>query len=518
MWHLMACLRCSLQQLPAIRIVIVVLMLTTGSPDASGASDRDQTLVEGLCQRSLFRQAQLLCLDGIDQAADEPDQQADWYKLLFKTYAQQALNSSAKSRDQIWKAAEQQWTRFQQHPVSSLRPDVELQYRLIELAQGELLALAVDLTPDRTAALQAATNHLRSVARALDALAGSIATLQRPTSEQGSLTKRDLQQLHALIEYKSGEALRQQAMCYPVGSPDYIHLLSQAMRRFDSLARLAGDSDLTQRSQLAEVDCHRRLGNLSDAAQGIERLSEAPLDNELRAQLLIQQAELLINRRAARRAIELLNKYVIQADPPAEGPSVAQAELTTIRAYLELAREASKLGNDELVKQWQSLALRLVQQMEQKRSPYWVHLAEREIRAIRPGSSEVADIDVLERAAAGQYRRQLFVEAIETYQRAAELAMKLKDPDRAFDLGFQAAAIAYKQDQFQQARDEFRRLALANPSNIRADQAAPVGHHQCRQAGETIASRIRGVRIATSRTLAALDACPICESSSPVAR
>ena len=436
-----------------------------------GAAEPNTLLVKGLCQRSLYRQAELLCLDGIKQSVDEPNQQADWYKLLFNTYAEQALNSPASTRDAIWKAADKQWKLFQQIPVNPQRPDVELQYHLIGLARGELLALAIDLSNNRTLAVQNATAQLRQTSQALNELAESVAGQQRSPSAKGRLSSRALQQLHALIEFKLGESLRQQAFCYPPGSPDYVHLIAQAVRRFDSVARLAGKSDLTIRSQLAEIDCHRRLGNLTEAQQGIEQLANIDLSQELRERQIIQQAELLIEQKAARQAIDLLEKKLIQAKGSDDRPTVAVAELSMLRAYLALARIASTSGNDKRAEQWQSAALRLVQKMERMRTPYWIHLAQREISTIRPGATGFADVDVLERTAARQYQRDQFEEAIATYQRAAELAQELNDHNRSFDLAFQAAAIQYKQNDFTAARDAFRRLAKQHPDNIRASQA-----------------------------------------------
>ncbi|MDG2381736.1 MAG: hypothetical protein P8N76_08675 [Pirellulaceae bacterium] len=458
---------------PRLLTAIVFCAATTLAclPTTVGGTERDDLLVKGLCQRSLYRQAELLCLDEIKQSAGKPQQQADWYKLLFKTYAQQALNASESARESIWKAAGEQWDRFQQEPIDPQRPDIELQYRLIELARGELLASAIDLSNNRAQAVRNATAQLRQTSQALEKLAESVATQQRTASAKERLSSRALQQLHALIEFKLGESLRQQAFCYPPDSPDYVHLLTQAVRRFDSVARLAGSSELTRLSQLAEIDCHRRLGNRAETRQGIERLSNADLSQELREKLIIQQAELLIDRQAARQAIDLLEKNLFQAKGSEDRPTLALAELSILRAYLALVRTASTAGHDNRAQQWQSSALRLVRKMEKTRTPYWAHLAQREISTIRLRATGFADVDVLERTAATQYRRDQFEEAIATYRRAAELAQQLNDQNRSFDLGFQAAAIEYKQHEFAEARNAFRQLAIQHPDNIRASQA-----------------------------------------------
>lgn len=459
------------RNLGRILIVLFIVLSVLGTNLRSGFSyEHDERLVKGLLQRSLYPQARLLCQDAIGTHTDNAQRQADWYGLLFRTYADEYLNSPPEQQTKILADAQRDWQKFATNSIRQSRPDVELTYLLIGLAEGELLSLASSHSQDpelRSRALQ----RLRSSSEELKELQESVAQLQRTAGDGRHLSDLKLRQLLYQTQFKLGESLKSQALIYPIRSPDQVHLLSEAQRQFNSMGRLSGTSALKSRSQLAEIDCQLRLGNLDQARQRIERVERDTLSQELKDELEIIEAEFSMKQGWHQTAIRRLNERLLQGRTDLSAAIHAKAELTLLRAYLAIARQATEEKNTELANQYQTLAINLVRQMEQTHTSYWVAIANRELTGLSLGNVHSSDLEILVRAAATQYQQGRAREASATYRKAANLAEGLSDASRAFDLRLRAAAIELQQEDFKAAGVALRQLALTDPEHQRASEA-----------------------------------------------
>ncbi|MBN00491.1 MAG: hypothetical protein CMJ77_15350 [Planctomycetaceae bacterium] len=459
------------RNLGRILTVLVIALSVLGTNLRSGfSSEHDERLVKGLLERALYAQARLLCQDAIGTYTDNAQRQADWYGLLFRTYADEFLNSPPEQQTKILADAERDWQNFAASSLRPSRPDVELTYLLIGLAEGELLSLTGSHSQDpdvRRRALQ----RLRSSSEALQTLQKSVAQLQRTAAAGRHLSDFKLRQLLYQTQFKLGESLKAQALIYPIRSPDQVHLLSEAQREFNSMSRLSGTSTLKSRSQLAEIDCQLRLGNLDQARQSIERIEQDSLSQELKDELKISEAEFSMKQGQPQTAVRRINEGLLQRRTDLSAAVHAKAELTLLRAFLAIARQATEEKNTELANQYQTLAINLVGQMEQTHNSYWVAIANRQLTGLSAGNVHSSDLEILVRAATTQFQQGRVREASATYRKAASLARELSDASRAFDLRLRAAAIELQQKDYKTASAALRELALTDPKYQRSSEA-----------------------------------------------
>ena len=139
---------------------------------------------------------------------------------------------------------------------------------------------------------------------------------------------------------------------------------------------------------------------------------------------------------------------------------------TVIAAWQAAADEENKVQAAALQQQ----ATAQVQLLEREYGAYWMRRAETLLARLVSGT-ESSDIATLRRAAESFYRGGRIDEALQTYDRAAGIALQEGDTNNAFALLFTAASIQHQRPALQSAMDRFRSLSLKMPENQRASEA-----------------------------------------------
>ncbi len=433
------------------------------------AGDSEQSYVDGLLQRQLFRLAESHCEQELKRANLDDEQRAALVIQFLKTCTQHAINVPRAQRQALWNKASAAWSDFQKSSRDEKSwPDVAFQYWISEITRGEALRLEAEVSTDRESDLAEATRTLRQSVRALRELEQQVKRLQRNKTRDSRWSDRKLNELLNQIRITIAQTMLQQSACYRLGSPDNVYLLSQARDGFASLARLTGDSELIQLSHLGQIECHRRLRDFATAIEKQQRLARTnSLSLNVQWKLTNEMARLKLDQNSPRAAIDLLQRQLKEAGREIDQNVVAQTELTLIRAYVAAWKAAAKSSKADQEK-WRAAAIAQLQNMERSLPKYWVRRAEIVLSTIQSESSDFSDVEILTRSAAHQFRRKKFAEAIKTYRRAARLARDLNDPHLAFDLDYQAAAILLHVKDYRQAREAFQKVAVGYPNHINA--------------------------------------------------
>lgn len=450
---------------------------STGAAESRGAADStaaaealDARFLAGLRERRLFRLAQTWCLERLADPTLTPRQRAAWVIELSRTAAEQAAQVDAASAEPLWRQADDVLAAYLAESADgSGSLLVRVQQALVALARGSTLVEQATGAPSDATQIDAARTHLRAASRQLDSLAADVAQRQTARSRTAAagddLTAAQLGSLARQLDYQRARAWRYRALCYDEAAPERADALAQGAQLVAPLAELSAADPLAWPARLELIACLRQMGRSEEARRHIERYhrAEPPVDVVLRIRAEEIRLALAAGDLATARRVMALGQS-------REGRGLYEFDAAALDTLLASWRQAREESDEAAAHAWQRQAVDLVAQIEQRHGPLWA----------RHGAARVAELLVvgqagravdLTRAAENFYRAGQLAEAIEAYDRAAEAAHREGDSADRFDAAFRAAAIAYRQQQFSEAQERFRTLAVAQRAHPQAAEA-----------------------------------------------
>ena len=452
---------------------------------AAGPSQRrgEAYFFSQLQARQFYQLAESYCRQRLatESIAANEFRRIEWSVNLIEALTMQAINQIEMPIDEeTWKAIAK--VRDAERTSTEnvvLQGRLELSFQLAQLWRATWLESMASTANDPVGARNAAIEHFRRVARGLESMQQRLEA-NRPSSRTAEgVNASDWKRLNIRLQYKLAETYQRQAKAYPHGSADHVLLLTQAANQFSRIARLKPRSQITLQSELAEIDCLRLLGKLDDVEIKLRQFPTSALRDSIARQHVVQTAEWLIARGQPESAAQLLAKDLEKFGDDSPQNVRAAAQLALIGAYIEAARKSDEGESASTEREtrsasadeWQALAVNMLNKMEVSQSAYWVRKAEA-LLINRPTERRGAsDVEIIAKRANNLYHRKQYEEAVATFQRAATQAEESGLDSRAFDFGFQAAAVLHETKQSSEAMIAFQTLADRSPKQPRAAEA-----------------------------------------------
>ncbi|NQU20079.1 MAG: hypothetical protein HQ567_02270 [Candidatus Nealsonbacteria bacterium] len=457
---------------------LLLSSILLAAPPATAADEMspDQRFLAGLRQRGLFSLAERYCIDRLARENLTEQQRAELTIQWARTLAATAVNSPPQSRGAVWQRALAVTENFaEQHPQNPRLLLVRLQGALGLLDRGELARQESQMVADRGEVIEEARKFLAAAVSRLDKLAGEVEIELRRRSlagrdEPGKLSAYQLASIAKNIQYQHARACRNQAQCYAAESPDRVHALNRAVELLQPLAGLDPRHPLAHKSHVDLIRTRRLLGDLDVARQLLQSL----VQQELPAPVMLRaRAEQIRLELAAGRLPDAISVIV----RPRQDAAAVSAEFddACLDVYLTAWRAAVDAKDKAGAAQWQQQATRMVRRIDAEHGPYWARRAEMRLAGYVRGAADPGDLQMLTQAAQSSYRSGRLDDALGDYDRARQLAQKQGNADRAFELGYVAAAIEHKRRKHEAAMTRFLGIARAMPQNARAADAHLLG-------------------------------------------
>ena len=457
------------QRIPVRLAWLVILLFIGGNNSSLHAHEAPSTtFLHQLHTRQLYRLAEIDARRRLTATDLADHERAKLAGLLLKSIAHQAMESP-NTTTELWNSATATYEQVRaaiEDPLS--QAEVDLQFQLVQLWRTTAIFPAGAYSEDLSEVFAAASDSLRTIETSIEKIRQRVDVISR-TNNSGKVSDTfDARQLGYRIQFKLAEVYQHHASCYDRGTSDQVYLLTQALDHYAAVSRVIPNSELTLISRLQEIACHRQLRNFSLARQQLDQFPVKVATPPVRRQQVIQEAELRIAQGEPTSAANLLkgelNRPVSQESWDIRGA----VQVSLVHAYAAASR---KTNNAVEQKRWQTLALELLNEVEETQSSDWVRQAESWITTRSHYEAHVSDVDLLARTAANLFRYQKIDEAHETFLRASEQAADLGLNERAFELAFQAAAIRHQSGQLEQAATEFIDIAARFPELSRAREA-----------------------------------------------
>jgi tetratricopeptide (TPR) repeat protein len=452
------------------RVVIAVLLLGLPIWTTAAAQSPDETYLAGLRSRRLFALAERFCQQRLAAAGLDPQQQVELTIELIRIAAEQAVQAPPAERDAHWRRAREAAANFlNRQPPHPRQLLVRVQDALTPLAEGELARQEAEVAIDPEPPREVARERLREAVRLLEQIDKEI-TLAIPRAASGrpaagELSSGELFSLQHNVRYQLGRARRNQALCYPASSENWLAALTAANEQLAKpLSQLSSEDPLWWTIRLEQAECHRRLKEFRLADTVLREVMDEGPPDDVRWRAEAEAARLLLSVGRADQSLTLLT----QVTRPAED-APPEFDLALLETLLALGKAADDAGDTSRAEELQKQAARQVAAIEQRQGPYWGRRAE--LLLVRGSGRGTANLDVLERTAANFYRKGQFEDALATYDQAAQLAAEARDEAQAFAFAYKAGLIQQQQQRYQQAGERLRSVALAWPRHPQAAAA-----------------------------------------------
>ena len=436
------------------------------------AQSPDERFLAGLRDRGLYRLGVAYCLDRLDNESLAPPDRARFAVELSRCHATHAMNVSPAEQGPIWDSAAAAVGELAgadpRNPHVLL---VRLQEALVLLARGELARQQVEVGVATPGGLDAAREHLRAAVRLLERLnddsAEALRESHRPAVDDSDrLSPEQLTALTSNVRFQLARALRNQALCYPIGSADRVNSLARASEQLEPLEALSATTELMWRARLDQIACRRLLGDFAAATRKLDALDDAQPTVPIQLAARAERIRLDLVQDRLEEALTTIRKGRSIGSHAAPDLDLAIAE-----TFVALWRDADGRDDRRRSADWQFKAVDAVRLIEQQHGAYWHRRAEGLLAATAAAGAGAGNLDVLVHAAQDAFHRDRPDEAVVAYDRAAEKALELEDADRAYELFCAAALIEDRREHHEAAMRRFARLAERLPRNARAAEA-----------------------------------------------
>jgi tetratricopeptide (TPR) repeat protein len=446
-----------------IGIAVHVASLVVLAASAAGAVD-DEKFLDGLRSRGLFELAEKHCADRLADRRIPEAERAMLTIELSRTLAAHALEASPAEAARLWDASrqvvEEFAARYPRYPRLIL---VELQAALAASARGEAAREQIEGSNDPQA-VEAARDLVRGAIAELRRLSERIAAeLNRRgrAAGDGELSTAALQSLQMNVRYELARALRNQAMCYQRGTADRINSLSQAVESLSSVLPAQPRTPLVWSAAIEQIACLRLLGEYPQAERELARLEKGEPPPEFAQQLRAERIRLALDRGRVDEALSEAGG--------AQQPTGAAAELARLEALLAAFRRADAQPGAPEAADWQRRAVEQARAIERAYGRRWMRSAETLLARALANSKSPHTADALAQSAASYYRGGQVDKAVAVYDEAAQRARDERQPERAFELAFAAAAIEEQRQHYREALARYRALAAMPEAPKAAD-------------------------------------------------
>lgn len=438
--------------------------LALGSLCAAG-EPTDERFLDGLRQRRLYELAEKFCDDRLADAKLDDARRADLTVELVRTLSDHALDAGGEAAAGLWQRATQVVAEFaaqrRQYPRLML---VRLQGALARAAEGESLRLA-QAGGGETEGLAPARDILRKAIADFEQLEREVAAQLSQTGQAGApergLNTPELQSLLANLQYQRAQTLLSQAQCYPVGSADRTNALSRAGEALELVARQKTRTALVWSAALAELARLRLLGEYSAAERQLEQLAGSQPPEAFAGRLQAERIRLALAR-------ERLDDALAEAGAAANATRGLEVELARLETLLAAWQRATTQRQDEEAAEWQRRAVAQAAEISNNYGGQWMRRAEGLVAGALTSSGVRQSSATLAFTAAGFYRSGQFDKALATFDQTARTARDENQAERAFDALYSAATIEKERQNYREASNRYRQLAIGAPQNPRA--------------------------------------------------
>ncbi|MGB6043426.1 MAG: hypothetical protein WBF93_09750 [Pirellulales bacterium] len=429
----------------------------------SPAQDTDRPFIDGLLQRRLFTLAERFCRDELAKEGVDPQRRAELTAALTRTFSEAASHLPLAQREVVWRKAHGTVAEYLAvHEKDHFAAIVRRQDALVYLTRGELLRFQAETTAQPAALLELARDQLRRATNALESLDQQLdlqlVNLNRQPLDRRPVGVDQVRILRQDVQRQLARALLNQALCFPLDTPDRTSALARATERFKALSLTSDPVDW--KSRLGLLQCYRLSGQTKLFNETVARyLTEAPL--AVTASLKLEQAEWQLASGQIDAALKML-----QNRPATTPTTAAHWDFALLQATLQDRRQGGDAVDD-----WQQRVSEQIERIRERHGPFWTRRAEALLGRHVTGSADVQEFTLLFRAAEAFYRADQLEEARSTYDRAKSLAEQASDGELAFQAGLAAAAISHQRKQYADAQRRFRQLSLQFTDHPRAAEA-----------------------------------------------
>lgn len=440
--------------MPRAPIALVVWLASLAGVGALAAAADDEQFLSGLRARGLYELAEKYCADRLALSAISDEKRASLTIEWSRSLAQHALEAPPAEAPGLWQQSGQVVEEFAaRHPLDPRLTLVRLQGALAAAARGEAAREAIEGSYD-VGEMQAARDLLRGAIAQLEELAETIANQLQRAARAGphELSPAQLQSLETNVRYELARALRNQALCYPLGTADRINSLSLAAEQLAVMTSAEPRTPLDWSAALAEIACLRLLGEYPAAQRKIAGYEKRKPPAGVAQQLRAERVRLALARGRIDEALS-------EAGAPGPGQATgAEAELARLEALLAAWKRAGGQRNASDAADWQRRAVEQVRAIDESYDAHSRRQATALLARAMTGSTLPQSADALAQAAAGYYRAGQLDKALATYDRAAQTA-GARQPRKAFEFGLAAATIEKERSHFRQALERYSALA-----------------------------------------------------------
>ncbi len=434
----------------------------------------DASFVAQLRQQRLYRLADSYCRRQLARQDLTPQRRARLAVELSRTIAERAYTLPPSQREPLWQQALDIAHQYAaQLAESGWTPLLTMQASLVQLARAESLTQQAALATAGDSQRDAAREDLRAVLRELHALDQQITGILRPspaTHGTTGMSEAELRRLQLSARFQRARASRLQGETYPAGSADRVAAVRTALNLLTPLARLNDDEPLAFESRVAEVACHRLMGNFNTAIELLEQYSSRHLPDPVRVAFRVERVRTLVASGQLAAAIELLPRL----EPEAAVVS-PDWELARLETYVAAWRAADVRSDGADSARWQQAAVEVADQIEREYGGEWGQRATALLARSVVDAGTHSQLTALARAAAGLYRGGQLDDALAAYDQARQRALAGGETTQAFELGLTAAAIENERKNYAAAAERYLQLALGAPAHPRAAEAHLMG-------------------------------------------
>lgn len=424
------------------------------------AQSLDEQFLAGLQERQLFGLAERYCRQQIAQESMPPLDQAEWVARLMGVLADEARSLPSSEGESRWQAALAVPNEFRSRlDDPAFGPILLAQRARVQIAWAELLVARGELSRRPEPLFAQARDLLRDAITELDAVNKS---LVGPLPKGWTSDGRFAFQTH--LSFEQARAYKLRGRSYPAASADRADALNQAETFLRPIVNRADEDPIIWKARLDLVEVLRRQERLNDAARILnEYRQQESIPAEAALRLRTEAIRLAVARGEIDRARQL-------ASAPPTDHSAASADLALASLEMELAAwmQGGSTAANSTDRQRIAAQVRLI---ERDFGPYWGQRARSLETSVVASRSGDADATMLAELASEAFHNEQFDQAVEQFARAHKLALAEGDAAKAFEWGFQAAAIEHRRRQSASAAEHFLTVSRALPEANRAAEA-----------------------------------------------
>lgn len=448
---------------------VIAIVCSNADKSVLGADKptQEMLLVEQLQERRLFRIANALCERELEQSVNDANLLTHWTVLAVQTKTSEGLIQSGEQRSETWAVAEKLARDYlavnEKEPRAIL---VQVQLGLCQLTQGEALALEYTLSArPSNEQKELALVRLRGASSTFDdvneLIKLTLPKVSREDEKELPLTPDELRAIQRNLLLYQAKASKQKATLF--GEPEELDRVNSLQTARDSLITL-----LTQTSpetaewwfaELEFLDCLVELGDYAEAQKQLENATKQSGSSQRIGDLLAVQIRLALLTKKIVLAKELGTKVL---EKP--GPRPPRLDLAVLDVLLNAGAEATEKEEQE---RWTNQAVAYAKEIESSHGAFWGRRANQKLLNSGRGKTASSNLELTVQVAEEAFQQQRYDDAINAYQKAAELAQK-NNPEFAFELLRKEAAVEQARGEYGLAAEKFCKLAIENADHEKA--------------------------------------------------